>query len=469
MEYEEKEMPKIDLFVLIDDVLRTIKRVWILLLVFVLIFSCTQAYSGKRAYRPTYEAYASFMVRVADPFYASSSGFNIKTAEVMAATFPSIVSSGVLQKRVMEELGVSSLPSITISSTGSSSILTMKVQHSDPQFAYDVLNAVFTFYPEVAEFVVGATEFELLDESGVPKEPTNTLNMMSYVKAGAMDGVKLWVLLVAVLVLLRNTVHNEEELKRTVNSPCLSQVPAIKGSGRQTYTLLNKKKKAPGFDESIRLLRLRVEKAMEEQEKKTLLVSSAIPGEGKTTIAVNLAISMAQKGHRVLIVDCDLRNPSVSRALKVGNENSMIDYLKGRVTIRDMIQETEQENLFVISGGPGSKSDYSSLLSQERTARLIQAAGNLYDYVILDTPPCSMLADAAEVAELADFGLMVVRQDYAAKNLIIDGIQRLSDGNLQMLGCVFNGTRKSLGYGSYYGYGYGYGSHYGYGYGNKKK
>ena len=469
MEHEEKELPKVDLFILLDDLLKTVKRTWLLLLVFVVICSGLQTFQSRRSYRPSYEAYASFMVRVADPFYANSSGFNAKTAEVMAATFPNIVSSGVLQKRVMEELGVTSLPAITISTTGGSSILTMKVRDTDPQFAYDVLNTVIEYYPEVAEFVVGATEFELLDESGVPQNPVNSYNLMAHVKSGAMDGLKWWVLLVVVLVAMKNTIHNEDELKRTVNIPCLSQVPAVKGSGRQTHTILNKNKKAPGFEEAIRLLRLRVEKALEESQRKVLLVSSAIPGEGKTTIAVNLGISMAQKGHRVLVVDCDLRNPSVSKTLKIGTDNSMIDYLRGKVTIRDMLQPTAQENLFVISGGTGSKSDYSSLLSQERTARLIQAASNLFDYVILDTPPCSMLADAAEVAELAECGLMVVRQDFAARDQIIDGIQRLSDGNLQMLGCVFNGTRKSIGYGSYYGYGYGYGSNYGYGYGKKNK
>ncbi len=470
MEYEEKDMQKIDLFVLIDDVLRTIKRLWVLLVVFAVIGGGIQGFAQKRSYTPTYEAYASFMVRVADPFYATASSYNTKTAEVMAATFPSIVSSGVLQKKVMEELDVTYLPSLTVSATGGSSILTMSCQHTDPQFANDVLNSVIKYYPEVAEFVVGATELELLDESGVPQEPINRFDPRASIKSGVMDGVKLWVLLVALLVLLKNTIHNEAELKRTVNAPCLSQIPALRGSNRQTYTMLNKGKKAPGFEEAIRLLRLRVEKAMEEGDKKVLLVSSAIPGEGKTTVAVNLGISLARKGRRVLVVDCDLRNPSVSRSLQVSTKNSMIDYLRGRVTIRDMIQPTAQENLFVISGGTGDKSDYAALLSQERTARLIQAARNLFDYVIVDTPPCSMLADAAEVAELAECGLMVVRQDYAARDQIVDGIQRLSDGDLQMLGCAFNGVRKTLGNASDYGYGYGYGGYGygGYGYGSKK-
>ena len=214
----------------------------------------------------------------------------------------------------------------------------------------------------------------------------------------------------------------------------------------------------PDFSEALRAARLRVERAMEQGEKKVLLVSSAIPGEGKTTISVNLAISLARRGKRVLLIDCDLRSPSVAKALRVKTKHSLVDYLTGKMMLRELLCPTETENLFIIPGGPGG-GKVTDLLTRERGSSMIQAARKLFDFVILDTPPCSMLADAAEVAALADAGLLVVRQDYASRDQIIDGVQRLSDAELPMIGWVFNYVERSLPTGSSYGYGavYGYG------------
>lgn len=467
MEFEEKEEQKLDLFVLLDDFLKEAKRLWMLAVLLIAAFAAGLTGYKYLTYRPTYVATAAFTVRVSNPLYASVSGYNSKTAEQLAKTFPYIVSNSVLQTQVKKELGITSMPKISVSSTAGSSIITLAVSDADAQKAYDVLNAVMKYYPELAEFVVGSTEMTLLDESGLPTAPSNPFSFKSPLIKGALIGAMLWCAMILLLALTKNTIHNEEELKRVLNVPCLGALPDVKVTSKMICPLIHKGKKAPGFTEGVRLLRLRVEKAMEEEGKKVLLISSAIPGEGKTTIAVNLAISLAKREKRVLLIDCDMRNPSVAKALQMPSRNSLPEYLRGKVTIKDVITPTEVENLHIICGGPGGKSGTAEMLSHERTARLIQAASNMYDYVILDTPPCSMLADAAEMAEMADCGLMVIRQDLASKDEILDGIQRLGDGELDMLGCAFNGVHKGLSSG--YGYGYSYGYGYDYGYGSKNK
>lgn len=457
---ENEERQKIDIFGLLEDFLRQAKRLWMLCIV--LVFLCSTLLSAKQyvSYSPTYEAYASFTVRVTSPLYASISSYNAKTAEVMASTFPSILTSNLLQEKVMEELGLSSMSYKSISASSQSTILTLTVRDSDPQRAYDVLNAVIKCYPEVAEFVVGPTAMVLLDESGVPTQPTVPFQFKDHAVKGALIGFVGWVGIVILYIMLRNTIHNEEELRKTLNIPCLSQIPAVKLPKKIQTPLVHRHRMDFSFDESVRLLRLRVEKIMSEEKKKVVLVSSAVPGEGKTTIAINLAASMAQKGSKVLLIDCDLRNPSVVKALTtkgrpLSNQNSLADYLKGNVNIPEIIQPTELVNMFVISGGLGTKENYSAMLSRERMFHLILAARKLYDYVVLDTPPSSLLSDAAEIAELADAGLMVIRQDFAARDRIVDGIQCLSDSGLPIIGCAFNSTHKALSYG--YGYAYSYG------------
>ena len=182
-----------------------------------------------------------------------------------------------------------------------------------------------------------------------------------------------------------------------------------------------------------------------------LLISSAIPGEGKTTISSNIALSLAHKGKKVLIIDADLRNPSVAKTLGMNDLPMIGEYLEGKLAMDTVICKTEHKNLSVVAGGVGQSATIKSV-RMSRLAELIRHAREQYDTVILDTPPCSLLADASEYADMADCGLMVVRQEYASREQILDGIQRLSDGNLPLLGCAMNHARGRSG-----GYGYGYG------------
>lgn len=469
MEFEEKEEQKLDLFVLLDGFLKEARRKILLLLILALLGGGFMAVRQYRSYYPRYTAYASFTVRVANPLYSSVTSYNAKTAEQMAKTFPYILTSGVLQERVKSHLGIAYMPPVSVTTSAGSNILTVKVTDSDGQRAYDVLNAVITYYPEIAEFVVGSTVLVLLDESGVPTQPVNALDLKGPAVKGVILGVLVWVAILALIVLSRNTVHNEEELKKLLNTPCLGQIPSVKMPRNTACPVAGKSGGHTGLSEAIRLLRLRVEKYMEAQKSKVLLISSAVPGEGKTTVSVNLAISLAKKGKRVVLIDCDMRNPSVAKALQLPEQNALSDYLQGKAKVRDIVTQTQINNLFVIAGGSSVKTNSAELLSQERTFRLIQAARNLFDYVILDTPPCSLLTDASELAELADCSLMVIRQDFASKEQIVDGMQRLGDGNLPVIGCALNDVRRGFSSGYGYGYGYGYGHGYGYGYGEKKQ
>ena len=255
MELEEKQEQKLDLVVLLGDFIKIARRHILLCLALVVIGGGLFVFRTHRAYVPQYTASASISVRVANPLYGSVAAYNAATAEQMAKTFPYVLTSGVLQERVMNKLGIDYMPNVSVSTTTSGSVISIQVTDRDPQRAWDVLNAVMVYYPEIAEYVVGSTHLVLLHESGVPTEPSNTLNLKKAALKGTIVGFALWAALMLVLAMLVNTVRSEKELKSLVNIPCVGQIPYIRRSARKGDSLLYHNVRTSDFSEAVRFLK----------------------------------------------------------------------------------------------------------------------------------------------------------------------------------------------------------------------
>ncbi|WP_343121196.1 CpsD/CapB family tyrosine-protein kinase [Intestinimonas butyriciproducens] len=192
------------------------------------------------------------------------------------------------------------------------------------------------------------------------------------------------------------------------------------------------------------------------------MVSSTLPGEGKTTVAVNLALTLSQNGARVILVDLDLRKPSVKRCLGVSVPS------RGAPELLNLRGADPREHLLTLEGtqvrllaGDEPSSNPRRQMESRRLEALLTTLREEADYVILDTPPCGLLGDGAALAGLADASLYVVRSGTAQVSHILDSLQFLAGSGTPLMGCVLNGA--SGGGGRYgYGYGYGYGGdHYG--------
>ncbi|MBQ6392669.1 MAG: CpsD/CapB family tyrosine-protein kinase, partial [Eubacterium sp.] len=173
---------------------------------------------------------------------------------------------------------------------------------------------------------------------------------------------------------------------------------------------------------------------------------------------------LARKGKSVILVDFDLRSPAIAENMNLeSGQFGTIDVLMGRARIDEALIQYKRLPLGILTGGEGI-SDTMHILNTSAVEKIINELRELADYVILDTPPSGMLADASLIARHVDTALFVVRQDYAHIPDIIEGISNLYEENIPICGCVLNHATVGItGYG--YGYGYGYGGRYGYGYG----
>lgn len=454
----QETMEKIDLTGILRGLLRNARHRLVEGIILVVVLAGLLCLHTWRSYSPVYQASATFTVKTANPLYAEQSYYNSAAAEQMAKTFPYILTSGVLSQQVRQELGIPYMPSVSVTAMGNTNILTLSVNDADAQRAYDVLQCVMEKYPAVAEFVVGPTALELLSESGVPSQPMNTPSYRGAVLKGAAAALAIWCAMLLLYTVTHRTVSGEEDLAKVVNLECIGRLPTVRGfsgdaDGVRCPVLSDGTDKF-GFNESVRLLRVRVEKALAKNRGKVLMVTSSIANEGKTTVSVNLATALAKKGKKTLLVDCDLRNPSVATTLHREGSAGFVGYLRGDETVESILTRGETPNLFTVLGGQ-AVSNPEALLGGKTAKNFVQAARKSFDYIILDTPPCAMLADAAELVAVADGVLLTIRQDFASRTQISESAQILSDSAKPIIGCVLTMTTPRLSKGGY-GYDNGY-------------
>lgn len=452
---QETEAEKIDLIRILDNMWKGAKRYWYLLLVLIVVFGGVFCVRSYRSYSPVYSANATFTITSdTSSLYSSSSYLNTRTASQIVNTFPYILNSSIFQKKIAEDLGMDSIPgSIRTETLGSTNMITIVVSSSNAQAAYDILQSVIKNYPEVAEPVIGEVSMNLLDMTDVPESVSNPPNYKKDALKGMLVGTALWVLILLLYGFTRTTIHEEDDFKKMLNVDCICAIPQIvfKKRGkefRKDISIYNQKI-SQTFLEAVRMLRTRIEKDAKKNELKVFLVTSAEAGEGKSTIAANIAMALAMRGSKVALVDCDLRNPSVRECLNMDPEGAgLCEYLLEEKEFADILEWNETYQMYVLPGGQPI-SNASELMDSPRMDQLLEELKETVEYIILDTAPVGVLTDTAILAKSADAALFVVKQDYANRASVLDGIEQLAESRIYISGCILNGVQNAIG-----GYGY---------------
>ena len=456
-----EELEKIDIINVVAEFLSGLQRLWLAIGLLIVVCTLSSYFVTRVSYTPHYVASATMSVTTVS---GGGSYMNAESAQQMAAVFPYVLTSGVLEDVVAESLGMDRLPgTISAQAEDGTNFLTMSASADDPQVAYNLLHAVIDNYPAVGEFVFGETRLQILDETGIPSDVQREEVIRGSCIRGALLGVVIGFVILCIYVFSHRTVKSRDKLKRRINLQDLGSLPFVRAKKRrkqQEHPLcILDERISFAYLEAVRKLRIRVMKEIEEKKIKTILVTSSVPGEGKTTISVNLAIALAGQGKKVILVDCDPRNPSVVRILgEEGTHPGIGAVLRGKVKPSDAftsVKVADDCHLTVMFGGEPSKDD-AVLLGRRQMKAFIEEVQKEADVVVLDTAPAELLVDASLMARYVDAALYVVRYDYTKMNRIRAGIQSLSMRGIRMLGFVFNGDRSAKE--RRYGYGYSYGN-----------
>ena len=273
---------------------------------------------------------------------------------------------------------------------------------------------------------------------------------------------------------MRDTIRNSRDVERKLDTRLLASIHREQKA--KSLRARFKKDKSPilitnpmtsfRYVETIRKLASRTANMLQERNAVSLLITSITENEGKTTIAANLALAMAEEGKKVLLIDADFRKPSLYKVFNMKNAvfTGLSKYLLHDMdleSVKDIVQTVPGTTLDCILN-KNAMPQTMEMLSSTRMRDLIRHMENEYDYILVDSSPMQLVADAEELADMVDASMLVVRQHFVEARLINDGIDSLNGREKRMIGSVFNYAYSGR-FGSVGSFAYGYSSRYGYG------
>jgi capsular exopolysaccharide synthesis family protein len=297
-------------------------------------------------------------------------------------------------------------------------------------------NALAQALVEESQKFLPAGSVKVMDNALIPEEPI-TPNKTLYVSLGFMLGLILSLGLVLLMEYLNNTIKNENSVERYLKLPTIALIPK---QNKMVDLIVVKEPKAP-ITEAFKFMRTNLLFSMKNRGLKTLMVCSSIPNEGKTTVSTNIAVAIAQTGKRILLIDCDLRKPSVHRHFNISkNQLGLVNVILQERKAEEVSIRIE-DKFDVLTAGIANYSP-SELLSTQKMKNLIKEMEEKYDYVILDTPPIISFTDALTLATEKIGVILVVNSEESKIEICKKSKQILLNINATIIGIVLNKVDK---------------------------
>ncbi|WP_161595223.1 GumC family protein [Mariprofundus erugo] len=300
----------------------------------------------------------------------------------------------------------------------------------------------------------------ILDTALVPATPFKP-NKKRFILLAFIGGLFLGVLLAFLNESLDRTIKTSDDVEQKLGQANLGLLPKMKqakGAGRPVFPILDPQ--FTGFAESIRTIRTGLVLSGLDNPHKIILVTSSVPGEGKTTVSSNLAVAMAQV-EKTLLVGADMRRPSLARACGLSPDlPGLSEVVAGEVNFKDIIQVDEATGLHILPGGMIPPNPLE-LLSSDRFAKAIGVFEKFYDRIVIDSPPVQAVSDALVLSKYAKAVVYVIEADKTHEQIVRNGLKRLMQHDAPIAGIVLN--KVDIARAEKYGYEYGgYYDHYGY-------
>lgn len=341
---------------------------------------------------------------------------------------------------------------------------TVEVVTGDPEESRIIANTIAEVLPDVLSSTIEGSSVKILDYAVKPKGKVNP-GYVSYAEWGFIAGLAVMIFIIVIKEIMNDKIHGEYTLEEiSENIPVLATIPnkGIKGYYSKKYKYGYSKKgygygyasqkgKKTGADmpvcgdldfaqiEAYNLLQTSVQYSFSHNNTgKVIGITGSERNEGKSTLAINLAYSLSLDKKKVLLLEGDMRLPSIAKKLGIESAPGLSDYLTGRIQNNEGVQLSEKApSMSVICSGIIPPNPFR-LLGSESMESLINALKEVYDYIIVDLPPVTIVSDALSIAKYLDGFIVATRTEYSTRHDVLDAIKKLQAVNTSILGFVVN-------------------------------
>lgn len=484
--FERNEEIEIDLRRVFEAIL---KKIWLVVIVTVLAGAMAFVYT-QQFVTPLYKSKAMFYVNNSNISLGDAS-LSVTTGDISASrnlvkTYIVVLNTRSTLMDVIDYAGVDYSYAqikdmIAAAPVDETEVFEVVVTSPDPIEADKIADAITYILPKKITSIIEGTSAKIVDASIVAAAPSSP-NTMRNTALGAILGMIAIMGFIALVEIFDTTIRTEEDIDMVSNYPILASVPDMAaGSKESSYSsyyntnVCKKKKKKHRSDkdesdfigsnvsftasEAYKMLRTKVQFSFADEKNCYVVgVSSALAGEGKSITAANLAYSMSQLNKRVLLVDCDMRKPSIFSKLGLNPAPGMSNYLTRQADYDKVLQKyTDEENraVFNVITAGNNPPNPVELLSSNRMSKALEKFKAEYDYIILDLPPIGEVTDAMAASKHTDGMIIVSRMNYGNRNVLADALGEFDFVDAKILGIVATCTSEaSKGYGKGYGRGY---------------
>lgn len=445
----------------IRDFLNYLKKYVLVIVVVSFVLIIGVFIYDKSIKKPLYTTYTTIILTKSNE---AQTGTTITQNDILlnqklVETYSKIIKSKLVLEQVISETGVTYTAeelseNVNVEAYENTEMLKISVTDQDPELAASIANSIAqVFSGEIAK-IYQINNISVVDVAVTPEEVSNNtlkrdLLIALFISIFGTIGV------VFVVYYFDDTVKLTDDLEEEIGMPVVAKVfkSDIGSKNNRKIELLVQKYPKSVVSESIKTLRTNLQFSSVDEDIKTILITSSIPGEGKSFISANLAISFAQTDKKVLIVDCDMRKGRQHRIFKLSNSKGLSNLLIDDMTnLKDYINKTSVPGVHVITRGTVPPNP-SELLNSKKNADLLRVLKAKYDVIIYDGVPCNGLPDSIIMSKLVDKVLIVSSDSMTPKSVLESTKKQLESVNAPIAGDVLNNVnRKNSTYGKYYGY-----------------
>lgn len=378
-------------------------------------------------------------------------GSNFTQKQVTSYT--KIVTSPLVLNPVIDQLGLSKRAddlagSVSASSPLNTSLINVNVSATDPAIAAATADAIANQFKDVigqletpADGGSSTVKVSVVRPATAPVDPSSP-NLKLDVALGLLIGLALGICIAILREVLDTRVRDADDVARVTTASVIGAIGYDEDAPR--HPLIVQTSPHSQRSEAFRRLRTNLQFLDIADRPHSIVVTSSLPGEGKSTTALNVAITLAEAGSRVALVDADLRRPSVAKYMGLEGSAGLTTVLIGRAAVEDVIQPWGNGQLHVLPSGQVPPNP-SELLGSTSMAQLLQKLTDNYDMVVVDTPPLLPVTDAAILAKLTGGALLVVGADKLHRNQLGESVGALETVGARILGIVLNRQARKQG------------------------